>query len=327
MKSDDYILVVGGAGYIGSHINKELFKKGYNTIVFDNLVYGHKELVKWGNFVQGDLKNLDQIKKVFDSYSISSVMHFAAYAYVGESVKNPEKYYTNNVVNTLNLLNLMNACNIKNFIFSSSCATYGTPEKIPIPEDHPQNPINPYGRGKLMVEQILDDYSRAYNMKYVSLRYFNAAGADPDIETGEWHDPETHLIPLILDTAIGKRDSISVFGTDYNTKDGTCIRDYIHVTDLAQAHILALEHLTGGGNSEIFNLGNGNGHSVMEVIETAKKITGKQIDVINTERREGDPPELIGSSMKAKTMLGWKPIHDSLETIIETAWQWHRKLY
>ena len=327
MKNDDHILIVGGAGYIGSHFNKEITKKGYKTVVLDNLVHGHKEFARWGNFIQADLKNTDDIKKIFDKYPISSVMHFAAYAYVGESVTNPEKYYTNNVVNTLNLLNIMKEYNVKNFIFSSSCATYGVPEQIPIPEEHPQNPINPYGKGKLMVEYILADYSIAYDMKYISLRYFNAAGADPDTEIGEWHDPETHLIPLILDVPIGRKESISVFGTDYDTADGTCIRDYIHVTDLADAHILALEHLLDGGNSDVFNLGNGNGYSVFEVINAVERITGKNIKTINTNRRQGDPPRLIGSSEKAKAVLGWKPKYDSLETIIETAWNWHKKLY
>ena len=307
MKNDKYILIVGGAGYIGSHINKELNKRGYKTIVFDNLIYGHKEFIRWGEFIPGDLKDTTQLELVFSKYNILAVMHFAAYAYVGESVTDPDKYYVNNVMNTLNLLNAMKKYNVSNFIFSSSCATYGMPETIPIPENHPQNPINPYGQTKLMVESILNDYSHAYNMKYASLRYFNAAGADPDTEIGEWHDPETHLIPLVLDAAIGRREHISIFGTDYDTPDGTCVRDYIHVTDLADAHILALENLIEGGESQLFNLGNGNGYSVLEVIESARKVTGIDIKTVNADRREGDPPKLIGSAEKAKKILGWKP--------------------
>jgi UDP-glucose 4-epimerase len=253
-------------------------------------------------------------------------MHFAAFTYVGESVEDPQKYYMNNVKNTLNLLQVMLEENVKRFVFSSTCATYGNPVEIPITENHPQNPINPYGRGKLIVEQILKDYSDAYGLKYASLRYFNAAGADPDCEIGELHDPETHLIPLVLDAASAKREDIKIFGTDYDTPDGTCIRDYIHVTDLADAHILALEYLNRGGNSDVFNLGNGSGFSVKEVIETARKITGKQIKEIEVERRPGDPPILIGSSKKAMEILKWKPKYHDLSQIIETAWKWHETI-
>lgn len=320
------ILIVGGAGYIGSHINKELNHQGYETIIFDNLSFGHPEFVKWGNFQEGDLGNIEEIRKLFKEYTIDAVMHFAAFTYVGESVKNPQKYYLNNLRNTLNLLQVMLEEDVKYFVFSSTCATYGTPEEIPITENHPQNPINPYGKGKLMVEQILADYSRAYGLKYASLRYFNAAGADPEAEIGESHQPETHLIPLILDVAMDKKEKIQVYGTDYATPDGTCIRDYIHVMDLADAHIKALKYLKEGGKSDVFNLGNGQGFSVREVIETSQKVTGKTIKVEEVERREGDPPILVGSSSKAQEVLNWHPRYDDLAVIIETAWKWHQKI-
>lgn len=321
------ILIVGGAGYIGSHINKELNKRAYDTIVLDNLIYGHKEAVKWGTFVLADLGNIEQLKLIFSNYPIKAVMHFSAFTYVGESVENPLKYYNNNVKNTLNLLEVMLEYKVNTFIFSSSAATYGVPKESPIPETHPQNPINPYGRTKLMIEHILKDFSKAYNLKYVALRYFNAAGADIDAEIGEWHEPETHIIPLVLDAAIGKREDIKIFGTDYDTPDGTCIRDYIHVTDLADAHILAMEYLMNGGDSQEFNLGNGKGFSVREVIEESKKVTRKNIKVIESERRAGDPPTLVGSSDKAKKILKWKPKYHELSVIIETAWKWHQKLH
>lgn len=320
------ILIVGGAGYIGSHLNKKISEKGYETVVFDNLSYGHENFVKWGIFKQGDLGNIDEIRNVFKKYDIEAVMHFAAFTYVGESVEDPQKYYLNNVKNTLNLLQVMLEENVKHFVFSSTCATYGDPVEIPITENHPQNPINPYGRGKLIVEQVLKDYSDAYGLNYASLRYFNAAGADPDCEIGEMHDPETHLIPLILDAADGKREDIKIFGTDYDTPDGTCIRDYIHVTDLADAHILALEYLKNDGESDVFNLGNGNGFSVKEVIEEARKITGKKINATEAPRRPGDPPTLIGSSKKAMEILNWKPQYHELSKIIETAWNWHKQV-
>jgi len=320
------ILIVGGAGYIGSHLNKEISKKGIKTVIFDNLSYGHKDFIKWGIFEQGDLSNIEDIRSVFRKYPIEAVMHFAAFTYVGESVEDPQKYYMNNVKNTLNLLQVMLEENVNYFVFSSTCATYGNPVEIPITESHPQNPINPYGKGKLMVETVLKDYSDAYGFKYASLRYFNAAGADPDGEIGELHDPETHLIPLILDVAAGKREDVKIFGTDYDTPDGTCIRDYIHVTDLAEAHILALEYLQKGGESNVFNLGNGNGFSVKEVIETAKEITGKDIKAVESNRRPGDPPILIGSSKKAMEILNWKPKYHDLSKIIETAWNWHKNI-
>ena len=320
------ILIVGGAGYIGSHVNKELNKRGYETVIFDNLSYGHEDFVKWGNFERVDLEDIERLRELFCKYPVDAVMHFAAFTYVGESVEDPQKYYMNNLKNTLNLLQVMLEFDVKYFVFSSTCATYGNPLKIPITEDHPQNPINPYGRAKLMVENVLEDYCHAYGLKYVALRYFNAAGADVDGEIGELHDPETHLIPLILDAASGEREDIKIFGTDYNTPDGTCIRDYVHVTDLADAHIKALEYLKNGGKSDFFNLGNGNGFSVREVIETARKITGKKIKAVEDVRRPGDPPVLVGSSKKAREILKWEPKYDDLSRIVETAWKWHEKL-
>jgi UDP-glucose 4-epimerase len=320
------ILVVGGAGYIGSHVNKLLAIKGHETIVLDNLVYGHREFVKWGSFVQGDLSGLDFLRELFRTYPIKAVMHFAAFAYVGESVIDPQKYYLNNVRNTLNLLQVMNETNVRKFIFSSTCATYGNPVTIPIDESHPQAPINPYGQSKFVVERILADYCKAYDLQYVSLRYFNAAGADPDGEIGERHDPETHLIPLVLDVAGGRRSYVNIFGTDYDTPDGTCVRDYIHVTDLATAHVLALEYLLSGGKSDCFNLGNGSGFSVLEVIAEAERVTGRTITVKREPRREGDPPMLVGSADKARTLLGWSPEFADLAKIIETAWNYHQKL-
>ncbi len=320
------ILIVGGAGYIGSHANKALHKKGYKTVVFDNLSTGHKEFVKWGKFFKGDLADKKRLRECFKKYCIKAVMHFSAFAYVGESVKDPAKYYINNVSNTLNLLEIMREHNVKHFIFSSTAATYGEPVKIPINEKHSQNPINPYGRTKKIIEDILKDYSHAYGLKYIALRYFNAAGCDADGEIGELHNPETHLIPLVLDVAIGKRRNIKIFGADYKTPDGSCVRDYIHVADLADAHIKALEYLFKGGKSDCFNLGNGKGFSVKEVIETARKITCKKIPIIETKRRAGDPAVLIASSAKAKKILGWKPQFNRLSFIIETAWNWHKRL-
>ena len=320
------ILIVGGAGYIGSHTYKALTEAGYETIVLDNLSYGHKEAVRWGTFCQCDLKDIDDLDKVFTEYDIDAVMHFSSFIEVGESVQNPEKYYTNNVVNTMNLLKVMLKHNVKKFIFSSTCATYGVPQKIPLVEDHPQNPINPYGWTKLMVERILKDYDTAYGLKSVILRYFNASGADKSGEIGEAHDPESHLIPLILDAAIGKRDNIKIFGSDYDTPDGTCIRDYIHVTDLADAHVLSLKYLEEKEESNEFNLGNGQGFSVKEVIDSVRKVTGREFEVVETERREGDPAVLIGSSKKAKEFLGWNPQFVNIDDIVESAWNWHKNL-
>ena len=321
------ILIIGGAGYIGSHINKLLNRNGHETIVYDSLIYGHRSAVKWGDFILGDLDNIDQLTDLFSKYNIKAVMHFAAFTYVSESVENPEKYYINNVSNTLNLLKVMRKFSCKKFIFSSTCSTYGNPEYNPIDEKHPQNPINPYGRSKLMIEQILQDYSDAYDIKYVSLRYFNAAGADIDCEIGEDHSPETHLIPLALDAALSKRPDIKVFGTDYETNDGSAIRDYIHVEDIAEAHMLAFKYLEKGGNSDVFNLGNGEGYSVIEVIDLVKRVTKKDFKVTFMDRRAGDPARLVGDATKAKDVLQWKPKYYELEKIIQTAWNWHQRKF
>ena len=322
------ILVTGGAGYIGSHAVQALQGAGYGVVVLDNLVYGHRELVEsvlQVKLVVGDISDRPLLDELFATHSIAAVMHFAAYAYVGESVTAPAKYYRNNVVGTLTLLEAMVAASVKNFVFSSTCATYGMPEKVPIPEDHPQNPINPYGSSKLMVEKILADFEGAYGLNSVIFRYFNAAGADPSGELGEDHNPETHLIPLVLLAALGKRESVSIFGTDYPTPDGTCIRDYIHVVDLADAHLLGLEQLLRGGDSEIFNLGNGSGFSVRQVIEAARQVSGKTIKVIEGDRRPGDPPILVGSSEKARKILGWQPRYPDIKDILIHAWNWHQR--
>ena len=322
------ILVTGGAGYIGSHAVKALIGAGYEVIVLDNLVYGHRELVEEVlkvELIVGDINDRPLLDKLFASRNIAAVMHFSAYAYVGESVTDPAKYYRNNVVGTLTLLEAMIASSIKQFVFSSTCATYGVPHTVPITEDHPQNPINPYGATKLMVERILQDFDVAYGLKSVYFRYFNAAGADPTGLLGEDHNPETHLLPLVLMAALGKRDSVAIFGTDYPTPDGTCIRDYIHVTDLADAHILGLEYLLNGGNTTVFNLGNGQGFSVKEAIDTAKIVTGREIKVVMSDRRPGDPPILVGSSDKARNILGGEPKYPALKEILTHAWKWHQQ--
>jgi UDP-glucose 4-epimerase len=318
------ILVTGGAGYIGSHANKLLNKTGYKTVVFDNLSRGHREFVKWGEFFRGDLKDEAEVRQCFKKYPIEAVMHFGALAYVGESITNPAKYYRNNIISAINLLDVMKDFEAKYFIFSSSCATYGVPKEMPIIEDNPQRPVNPYGRSKLMIEEILRDYDKAYGIKYINLRYFNAAGADIEGEIGEWHDPETHLIPLAIYAALGKNDCVKVFGSDYPTDDGTCVRDYVHVTDLADAHIKALRCLQETNKSDSFNLGNEMGYSVKEVIEAVRRVTKKDIKVIGEKRREGDPPVLVSSSRKAKDMLGWRPMFKEIDALIETAWKWHK---
>lgn len=318
------ILIIGGAGYIGSHCNKILSIKGFKTVVLDDFSTGHKDAVKWGTLFEGDLGNRDLLKEIFRKHKISCVMHFAAFAYVGESVTNPSKYYHNNTAKVLNLLDEMVESGIKKFIFSSTCATYGVPRVDLIDETHSQNPINPYGMSKLMVEKILEDYDRAYDLKSVCFRYFNAAGCDPDIEIGERHDPETHLIPLVLDVAIGKRESITIFGTDYETPDGTCIRDYIHVNDLSEAHILGIKFIEETNTSNRFNLGNGQGFSVKEIIDECVKVTGKSIKQEYGERRDGDPPKLVGNATKAKQMLNWNPKFSQISDIIETAWNFHK---
>ena len=322
------ILVTGGAGYIGSHAVLALQRAGYPVVILDNLVYGHRDIVEkvlQVELIEGDTNDRALLDRLLATHPIAAVMHFAAYAYVGESVTVPDKYYRNNFIGTLTLLEAMLAASVKTFVFSSTCATYGVPQVIPIPEDHPQNPINPYGASKLMVERVLGDFDVAYDLKSVCFRYFNAAGADPNGLLGEDHEPETHLLPLALQAALGKRESISIFGTDYPTEDGTCIRDYIHVNDLASAHVLGLEYLLKGGNSEAFNLGNGSGFSVREVIETARSVTGREIKTVECDRRAGDPPVLVGSSDKVRNILGWRPQYPNLSEIVAHAWQWHQK--
>lgn len=317
------ILVVGGAGYIGSHMCKYLHKNDMQPVVLDNLSYGHRQSVQWGPFYEGEMADTALLRKIFSDHNIEAVMHFAAFCYVGESVEAPLKYYQNNISATLTLLTEMVEHNILNFIFSSTCATYGEPEHLPLVENFPQNPINPYGRSKLMMEQILDDLDHANGVKAVCLRYFNAAGADPDGEIGEDHNPETHLIPLVLQTALGQREELKIFGSDYPTEDGTCIRDYIHIQDLAQAHHLSLLHLLEGGGSKKYNLGNGNGYSILDVITTAETVTNKKIPYSYATRRSGDPAALVGSAALITEELNWKPEFNSLESILTTAWNWH----
>jgi UDP-glucose 4-epimerase len=322
------ILVTGGAGYIGSHAVLALKQAGYKVVIFDNLEYGHQELVKSVldvELVVGDTRDRAALDQVFATHKIDAVMHFAAYIAVGESVEKPGMYYENNVMGTLNLIEAMRAADIHKLVFSSTCAVYGIPETTPIVEDCPFAPISPYATSKLMVENILSDFDTAHNFKSVRFRYFNASGADPSGRLGEDHTPETHLVPLVLFAAMGKREHISVYGTDYPTPDGTCIRDYIHVQDLATAHVLGLGYLLKGGDSQVFNLGNGNGYSVKEVIETAKKVTGKEIKVVYGDRRAGDPSILVGSSDRVRKVLGWNPEFPKLEDIIAHAWQWHQK--
>lgn len=318
------ILVTGGAGYIGSHVNKLLSARGYDTLVYDSLVSGHKEFVQWGEFIRGELSNRKLLDRVFELYEIDAVIHFAAFTFASESLANPARYYRNNVVSTLDLLESMAAHDVKTIVFSSSCAVYGEPEALPFVETHPRKPVNPYGMTELMMEQIMADFDRAYGVKYAALRYVNAAGADPDGGIGEWHVPETHLIPLVLDVAVDRRENVGIFGTDYDTPDGTCIRDYVHVNDLADAHLRALEYLSAGGESDAFNLGNGNGFSVRDIIRVAERVTGKTIPVVETRRRPGDPARLVGSAEKAKRVLGWTPRFDDIETIVATAWDWHQ---
>ena len=322
------ILVTGGAGYIGSHAVKALQHAGYGVVVLDNLVYGHRDIVEdvlKAELVVGDTSDRPFLDRLFSTHHIDAVMHFSAYAYVGESVTDPAKYYRNNITGTLTLLEAMVAANVKKLVFPSTCAIYGMPKQVPMTEDHPKQPMSPYATTKWMVEQILADFDRAYDLRSVVFRFFNAAGANPEGLIGEDHQPETHLIPLVLLTALGKRESISIWGTDYPTPDGTCLRDYIHVGDLATAHILGLEYLLQGGKSEAFNLGNGNGFSVRQVIETARLVTGREIKVVECDRRLGDPSILVGSSEKAQKILNWSPQYTDLGKIIDHAWQWHQR--
>ncbi|MBL8259071.1 MAG: UDP-glucose 4-epimerase GalE [Candidatus Competibacteraceae bacterium] len=320
-----HVLVVGGAGYIGSHMVKLLCRRDCEVTVLDDLSAGYRDAVTGGRFVLGDLGEARVLAEVFAAQRFDGVMHFASHIQVGESVREPAKYYRNNVFKTQALLDAMVAHQVRHFIFSSTAAIFGEPVRTPIDEAHPKNPINPYGRGKWMVEQMLEDYDLAYGLKAVKLRYFNAAGADPEGQLGERHEPETHLIPLVLQAASGRRANVTVFGADYDTPDGTCIRDYIHVADLCEAHWLALRRLWEGGESAAYNLGNGNGFSVREVIETARAVSGREFSVVYGERRPGDPARLVADSRRARDELGWRPRHAALETIIGHAWRWETR--
>lgn len=316
------VLVTGGAGYIGSHAVRELDRAGYRPITVDNLSEGHREAVTVGELEIGDLSDEGFLTSVFEKYEVAAVMHFASRCYVGESVENPQRYYEENVGNALTLLRVMLRQRINRFILSSTCATYGQPLQIPISEEHPQDPVNPYGESKFFIERILRQYDRAYGMQFVSLRYFNAAGASLDGLIGEAHDPETHLIPLILKVARESSGNLKVFGDDYPTDDGTCVRDYIHVEDLAAAHVIGLQWLEQGGKSDFFNLGTGSGYTVLQMIRIAEDVTGKNVPFEVGPRRDGDPPELIADPSKALDVLGWKAQHSDLKTILETSWRW-----
>jgi len=317
------ILVTGGLGYVGSHAVKQLVDRGEQVICLDNLVFGHKEAACGSEVVVGDIGDQALLRRVFSAHKIDAVMHFAAFAAVGESVENPQKYYLNNISNSLAMLQVMLEFGVEMMIFSSSAATFGEPEIVPITEDHPKNPTNPYGRSKLMLEHILKEYEHAYGLRSISLRYFNASGADPSGLIGEDHTPEHHLIPIILQVALGQRAQVGIFGTDWPTGDGTCVRDYIHVSDLAQAHILGLDALRRGAETTAYNLGSGSGYSVMEVVKMAEKVTGKAINAVPADRRPGDPAVLVASSEKIARELGWKPNYPELETIVRSAWNWH----
>jgi UDP-glucose 4-epimerase len=319
------VLVCGGAGYIGSHTVKSLIREGFEVVVLDNLSSGRRELLCGGEFIPADLNDKEAVRKAFRAHEFGAVLHFASLIQVGESYRDPQKYYTQNLLTSLNLLEALLEAKVLRLIFSSSAAVYGVPGTIPIPESHPLNPANPYGRTKLFVEQIMKDYEAAYGLKFISLRYFNAAGADPDMELGEMHDPETHLIPNALLAALGKRTSLDLFGTDFPTPDGTAVRDYIHVTDLAAAHVLALKKLLAAPESEAINLGTNRGYSVLEVIGAVESLTGRKVAREIKPRRQGDVPVLLASKEKAEKTLGWTLRHSSLEEIIRTAWEWHRK--
>jgi UDP-arabinose 4-epimerase len=316
------VLVTGGAGYIGSHACKALARSGHKPITYDNLIYGHEWAVKWGPLERGNILDRERLCAVLRAHRPDAVMHFAAFAYVGESVEDPAKYYRNNVSGALSLLDAMRDCGVQQMIFSSTCATYGTPKSIPISESQVQAPDNPYGRSKLMIEQVLRDYGQAYGLQSIALRYFNAAGADPDGDLGEEHEPETHLIPVILQVAAGVRNHVTIFGENYETPDGTCIRDYVHVADLAHAHVLALEALAGPVKTRAYNLGTGRGFSVRDIICAANEITGRKIRVERGRRRPGDPAALIADAMCVRRDLGWIPHHSDLHVILATAWQW-----
>jgi UDP-glucose 4-epimerase len=320
------VVVAGGAGYIGSHMVRMLLESGFHPVVVDNLATGHAEAVGEATFRKGDIGDADFIGPLLREFQPQCVMHFAAASLVGESMTAPARYWRNNLVQTLALLDTMVECGVKQFIFSSTAAVYGNPIEVPITEQHPRNPINPYGNSKLAVERALQDYSRAYGLRSITLRYFNAAGAHPDGSIGERHEPETHLIPLVLQVASGRRKEIARFGTNFPTPDGSCIRDYIHVQDLCTAHLLALKKLGEGAQTTVYNLGNGNGHSVTEVIEAARRVTGHPIPVRDDPPREGDPPVLVADAQRARAELGWVPQYADIETIIAHAWQWERRV-
>ena len=321
----DTILVTGGAGYIGSHVVRELARSGYRPVILDHLGEGHREAVVAGDFVLGNLSDESVLDSLFSQHAIDGVMHFASRCYVGESVENPQLYYEENVLAALTLFRVMKRHGVRRFVLSSSCAVYGNPQRIPIDEDHPKDPVNPYGETKYFVERILSDYDRAYGFPFVALRYFNAAGASLDGKIGESHDPETHLIPLVLQVAKGEAAEVTVFGDDYATRDGTCVRDYVHVLDLAAAHIAAYQWLKQGKASDSFNLGTGSGYTVREVVSAAERVTGRTLARRVAERRSGDPPELVADSSKAASLLEWTPRYSELETIVETAWSWEQK--
>ncbi|MEL6663446.1 MAG: UDP-glucose 4-epimerase GalE [Pseudomonadota bacterium] len=319
------VLVTGGAGYVGSHCCKAFKAAGWDVTVFDNLSRGWRDMVKYGELIEGDILDRDALDRAISDVNPDAVAHFAAFSYVGESVTQPGMYYENNTLGTLNILNAMVAGEVGQLIFSSTCATYGVPDKVPMTEETPQSPINPYGWSKLFVEKILDDYDRAHSLKSVKLRYFNAAGADFDVEIGERHEPETHIIPLAIQGQLKDGFKLTVFGDDFDTRDGTCVRDYIHVMDLADAHLKALEYLQGGNNSNVFNLGTGTGTTVMEIVEAVERISGAPVERTIGPRREGDPPALVASADKARDVLGWVPQHSDIDTIISSAWNWHQK--
>ena len=323
-KAGRRVLVTGGAGYIGSHTCKALAQAGHVPVAFDNLSAGHRGAVRWGELIEADLADRVAIDQALAAQRIDAVIHFAAHAYVGESMSEPGKYFRNNVANTLNLLDAMHAAGVGHIVFSSTCATYGVPVAVPIDEDHPQHPVNPYGESKLFVERALHWHGLAHGLRWMALRYFNAAGADPQGELGEDHDPETHLVPLAIQTALGQREELLVMGTDYATPDGTAVRDYIHVSDLGQAHVLALQHLAGGGASGALNLGTGQGHSVREVIAMVERVGGCKVRSRNAPRRAGDPPALVARAGRAHETIGWQPRCSSLERIVQTAFEWHR---
>jgi UDP-arabinose 4-epimerase len=320
------VLVTGGAGYIGSHTAKELARAGYEPVVVDNFRRGHRWAVRWGPLVEMDLADVNGLRKLFEQFHIEAVVHFAASAYVEESMREPAEYFRNNVVNTLNLLDAMRGAGINRIVFSSTCATYGYPERTPITEDHPQRPVNPYGESKLIIERVLSWYGRVYGLSWTALRYFNAAGADLDCEIGELHNPETHLIPRVIAAAHGDVPLLEIFGTDYETPDGTAVRDYIHVADLASAHVKALERLAKAGDVGAINLGTGRGHSIREVIDTVERLTQRKVPILECPRRAGDPDVLVADASLAARALGWVPDHSSLDEIVKTAWRWYGRV-